>query len=97
MGTVTPINPHDRAADLLYVIDNLTGAAIEPGDDVHTATWSGTYTELLYKGMVKVTERNGTVGAYHPSQFNLTVTAMSRCGCSVSNGVRTRHADCRWP
>ena len=96
-SNVIPINPHDRTIDLCFVIDTLTGEAIEPGQDVHTATWTGTYVGLLNGSRVQVTDRTGHVGSYHPAQFSLAVTAMASCGCTVTNGIRRPSPDCRWP
>lgn len=88
------MSTHDSVTSLVFVIDNLTSDVIEYGQDVHAPTWSGTLVGLARGCYVQVMDRTGRTETYHPSLFELTVSAMADCGCSVTNGIVCRDSRC---
>lgn len=89
------MDPHSVTTELVFVLDRLVD--MEPvamGATVHAPTWSGTLVGLASGCYVQVMDRTGRTETYHPSLFNLTVSAMAPCGCSVTDGIVCRSRDC---
>lgn len=88
------MSTHEQSTSLVFVFDTTTQERLEIGAEVHAPTWSGNLTGLAQGCWVRVMDRQGRTDTYHPDLFNLTVSAMADCGCSVTDGMVNRAPWC---